>query len=245
MKDFPAAVILILCLLAQGCTSVFVSRSVGDTTPVSFVPLTGSLIERSVGKLRRLAVFPLALEVGPENPKWCLERCAWEGLDSAIEKEVVTCLQDKRGYEIVSLAAGSGGTGPAPVFRPEEVSALTERLAAHARDGDPLRPPAEVAELVKRIGMRAGVDGIMVIQGKAVTLNVIDYLSWFASFSLLIPVSMARIGVNLRADVYETATGRNVWTGELSSGGVPHREEHYGKALCDIMEQAIPRILTK
>jgi hypothetical protein len=246
MRNLPVAVILILCLLlAHGCTSASVSRSVGDTTPISFVPLKGTLIERTVGKLRRLAVLPVSLEVEPKNPKWCLEKCAWEGLDSAIENEVVACLQDKRGYEILSLSAGWDGTGYASLFTPEEVSALTEKLAAHARDGDPLRPPTDVADLVKKIGTRAGIDGIMVIQGKAVTLDVFDYASWFASFSLLIPFSMARAGVTLRADVYETATGRNVWTEELSSRGVPNQNDHYGKMLCDVMEQSIPRILTR
>jgi len=244
MRDFHIVVLLIPCLLlCHGCTTASVSRSVRDTTPVSFTLLKGTLMERSVGKLRRLGVLPVLLDVEPKNPKWCLEKCAWEGLDNVIEKEIVSCLQDRRGYEIIPISAAMNGH--APVFTLKEVSTLTDRLAAHAREGDPQRSPEDVTALVKNIGNRAGIDGIMVIQGEAVTLNAFDYAAWFASFSLLIPVSMLRVGLSLRADVYETATGRNVWTGELSGRGVPNYAEHYGMKLCDVVEPAIPRILTQ
>jgi len=244
MRDFKMILVLILCLLfCHCCTSTSVSRSVEDTTPVSFTILKGTLMKRSVGKLRRLAVLPVLLEVEPKNPKWCLGKCEWEGLDKAIEEEVVSCLQDKRGYEIISVSDDS--KEHAPILTPEEVSALTDKLAAHAQDGNLQRSPEDVSVLLKTIGNRTGLDGIMLIHGKAITLNAFDYVAWYATFSLFIPVSMLRVGVSLKSDVYETAIGRKVWTGELTGRGMPNRDEHYGMKLCDVIEPAIPRILTQ
>ncbi|HOC59624.1 MAG TPA: hypothetical protein PKN70_06730 [Smithellaceae bacterium] len=244
MRIFNIILILILCLLfCHGCTSASVSHSVDDTTPVSFTMLKGALMKRSVGKLRRLVVLPVLLDVEPRNPKWCLGKCEWEGLDKAIEEEVVACLQDKRGYEIIALSASS--KEHTPILTSEEVSMLTDKLVAHAHDDNLQRSPEDIAVLLKAIGNRTGLDGIMLIHGKAVTLNAFDYVAWYATFSLFIPVSILRVGVTLKADIYETSTGRNVWTGELTGGGVPNQAEHYGMKLCDVIESAIPRILTQ
>jgi hypothetical protein len=205
--------------------------------------LKGALMKRSVGKLRRLVVLPVLLDVEPKNSKWCLGKCEWEGLDKAIEEEVVACLQDKRGYEIISISAAS--KEHTPILSPEEVSTLTDKLAAHAHDGNLQRSPEDVSVLLKTIGNRTGLDGIMLIHGEAVTLNAFDYVAWYATFSLFVPVSMLRVGVSLKVDVYETSTGRNVWTGELTGRGMPNQAEHYGMKLCDVIEPAIPRILTQ
>jgi hypothetical protein len=211
--------------------------------PVTYTVLEGARIERSVGRLRRLAVLPVQLQVMPKNPKWCLEKCGWEGLDSSIEIEAITCLRDKRGYEVISLDSLTS-EGAADYFTPEKVSEIAKTFADNARESDPDRPPEEVAILVKELGSRVGLDGILVIQGTATSLSLADWAAAYASFSLSLPLSFLRIGVSLRADVFEAATGRNVWTSRLSSGWEPHATDHYGMVLIDPIEPAIPRVLT-
>jgi hypothetical protein len=243
VRSFRIPILLFLCSLVLGCTSASVSRNSKEVMPVTYTALEDARIERSVGKLRRLAVLPVQLEVSPKDPKLCLEKCGWAGLDGAIEVEAIRCLGEKRGYEVTS--ADSLVSESTASFTSEELSKFAKALADKARESDSDRSPEEVVTLVKEIGSRAGLDGIVVIQGEATSLSVIDFVVMYASFSLSTPLSFMRIGVSLRADVFEVATGRNVWTSTLSSGGEPSAREHYGTVLLDPIEPAIPRVFTR
>lgn len=243
MMVFRTTTVLSLCLLVLGCASAKISRSSKEVMPVSYELLESARIVRSVGKLRRLAALPVQLGVSPENPKGCLGACGWVGLDRLIEEEAILFLRDKRGYEVVALqdAAAGGNAG----FSPEELSQYARMLATNAREGTPDQPPDEVVTLVRRVGERTGVDGLLVIQGKATDMGLAEWGLAYASFSLTLPLSLMRMGVSLRADVFEAKTGRNVWTSTLSSGGVPNASEHYAMLLLGPIEPAVPRVLTK
>jgi hypothetical protein len=243
VRGFRTTALLFLCSLALGCTSASVSRDSKVVMPVTYTVLEGTRMERSVGKLRRLAVLPVQLKVTPKSHKWCLVKCGWGGLDNSIEMEAINCLRDKRGYEVISL--DSPANESAVSFTPEELSRFAKTLADNARAGNPDQPQEEVVTLVKELSGRAGLDGIVVIQGKATSMSLIDWAAGYASFSLSLPLSFVRIGVSLRADVFETATGRNVWTCTLYGGGEPSADEHYGMVLLDPIEPAIPRALTR
>lgn len=243
MRSFRSTTILFLCALLLGsCTSVSVSRDAKEVRPVTYRARDDVRIERSVGKLRRLAVLPVQLDVSPKNPKLCLEKCGWEGLDSAIEMEAIRCLRGKRGYEVVSMdsLAGEGGKP----FTTEELAKFTQSLAHQARESDPDLPSEGIISLVKELGGRAELDGIVVIQGESVSLNIIDFIALYATFTLSSPITFLRIGVSLRADVFEVATGRTVWTSSLTSGGHPNASEGYGTMLLDPIEPALPRLFT-
>ena len=243
MSPVRVTFLLSVCLLIEGCTTASLPRDSKQVTPVTYKAMEDIKIERTVGKLRRLMVLPVQLMVSPEDPKMCLEKCGWEGLSVNIEAEAVTCLREKRGYEVSSGGELLRDNGP--VFTLEELSNYARDLASSAREGDPDKPQPETVRRVRELGKWAGVDGIVVIQGSATSLTLWDLAAGYASFSLSLPLSFLRVGISLRADVYETSTGRAVWTSTLSSGWEPNSQEHYGIVLFERIEPAIPRVFTR
>jgi len=239
MNSLRISVLLFMCFLMLGCTSASVLKSSKMVTPMTYTILEGTKIERSVGKLRRLAVLPVQLSVTPKNPKMCLGPCGWEGLDNVIETGAIKCLRDRRGYEVILMDA------PTAFFTPEEVSEFARTLAKSIRESDPDRLHEEVVSLVKEFGSRAKVDGVVVIQGMATSLSLVDWALGYASFTLSLPLSFLRIGVSLRADIFEVATGHTIWSSVLYGGMEPRASEQYGMVLLDPIEPAIPRVLTK
>lgn len=241
MRIAGLAAILLWSALAWGCASASVTHCAEDVVASTYTVIEGARLERTVGKLRRLAVLPVQLEVSPRDPRWCLAPCGWEGLAPVIESEAVDCLSGKRGYEVLGPGA-LGGAVPGGFSR-EELEALARLLAAAAAGGTGASPD-EAAQRVCDLGRQARLDGVVVVQGRATSLCLADWVAGCASFTLTFPISFLRIGVSLRADIFEAATGRHVWTAKLRRGWAPDAANHYGLELFDLIEPALPRVFT-
>lgn len=239
MRMAGLAAILLGSALAWGCTTASVTHSAEDAAPSTYTLIEGVRLERTVGKLRRLGVLPVQLDVSPRDPRWCLEPCGWEGLAPAIESEAVDCLSGKRGYEV--LGPGALECAVPGGFSREELEALARLLAAAAVEGSGASSD-EAAQRVCNLGRQARLDGVVVVQGRATSLCLADWVAGYASFTLTFPISFLRIGVSLRADIYEAATGRPVWTAKLRQGWEPDTANHYGLTLFDLIEPALPGV---
>jgi hypothetical protein len=259
MKQTILAALAAWATLVIGCASTNVIVSSPTVTPITHRPDDGS-VQRSVGLLRRLAVLPLQLDVTPQNPKRCAGPCDWEELRSGLAHNVVDYLATWRGYEVVTLDP----LVPSRLAVDLTVGELEERVGrlttfADQRSSDP--PSEELAEMVRDLGTRTGVDGIVILHGKTTTLSWMEVAAAFplalSGYGLLaaIPVEMARLGTRLEADIFEVATGRLVWTSVFSAGvdplsSKPGRPTAFDAnaivtKLFDPIEPALPAALTR
>lgn len=259
MKRAILAALAASATLLIGCATTNVLVSSPTVTAITHRPEDQSL-QRSVGLLRRLAVLPLQLEVTPENPKHCMGSCGWEGLWLELPPNVVDYLATWRGYEVVPLDP----MVPSRLAVDLTVGELKERVGrltafANQRSSDP--PSEELAELVRDLGARTGVDGIVIVHGSATALSWMEMAAAFplalSGYGLLaaIPVEMARLGTKLEADIFEVATGRLVWTSVFSVGldplsSKPERSTAFDAdaivtKLFDPIEPALPAALTR
>ncbi|MEI6069293.1 MAG: hypothetical protein WCP96_18310 [Methylococcaceae bacterium] len=127
-----------------------------------------------------------------------------------------------------------------------ELENLTGQLTEYGEDYPKGIPPTTIANIVKKIGNNTKVDGILIIHGSFTELTWIDDLSWFGSFALTIPISMARIGIRLKSEIYEVATGKLVWAATVKVGGQPSvgfYNHNPVTGLFDYIEPAVPKVL--
>jgi hypothetical protein len=118
-------------------------------------------------------------------------------------------------------------------------------LARFAAERSAAPAPAPLATRVRELATAAQADGVVIVHGRATTLTWLDGAAWLATFALAIPVSMARIGTRLEADVFEAATGRLVWASRIRSWGAPGSERpQLARSLFDPIEPALPAVLS-
>lgn len=224
------------------CSSTTVTTK-SDVTPITYKGIDGNL-ERSVGKLRRLAILPLQVKVSPEDQRLCIDPCDWDLLLKNIAKDSYDYLQEKRGYEVISLD---------PRVSPPDIEGISsdqsEKIAKviiqHAASlTEEANSQPEIETLIRDFGKRLKVDGIVVIKGSATDLTLIDGASWYLTFALSIPISMARIGLRLEARIYETTTGKFVWGCKIYRGGSPFASSFSGSDLFGTIEPAVPEVMT-
>jgi hypothetical protein len=245
MKQTILAAVSVLVTFLVGCASTNVVVSSPTVTAITHRPEDQSL-QRSVGLLRRLAILPLQLDVTPQNPERCALPCNWGAWRSGLVYNSVDYLSTRRGYEVVTL-----DPHVAVDLTDGELQERVSRLATFAsrRSTDP--PPEELADMVRDLGTRAGVDGIVILHGNTTTLTRMEVVAAFplalSGYGLLaaIPVEMARLGTKLEADIFEVATGRLVWASVFSAHGKPSVPSAAVAALFDPIEPALPAVLTR
>jgi hypothetical protein len=219
-------------LLAAACAGDGVDRAARDVRPLSHRPLASGL-ERSVGLLRRLVLLPVRLDFSPQDPGWCMDPCDAEALRAGIAESVRHELGDRRGYELAPLEPSGA------------LDADVAALASFAAERPDAAPPSALAARVRELASAAHADGVVIVHGRATTLTWLDGAAWLATFSLAIPVSMARIGTRLEADVFEAASGRLVWASRIRSWGAPGTERTpLARSLFDPIEPALPAVLS-
>ena len=227
-----------LALVAALCACAQAHVRIGERVlePSTYRPIP-SRLERSVGLLRRLALPPLQLETSPVDPRYCLDACDSAGFGADLTSEAQRVLTDWRGYEVVRV-----DPVPESRLRPDD-------LASWARSASGDDPPEPLRALVQRIGGSARCDGVIVLQTELVYLTWLDAAAWYATLTFAIPISMARIGTRLEADVFDARTGRRVWSSHLRAGGSPDTQLSHADdlvdALLDPLELALPRVLTR
>lgn len=212
------------------CAHAEVRSNARDVQPTSYRPIPNHL-QRSVGLLRRLAFPPLQVDASPADPRYCLDVCDSAAFGAELGAEARRVLADWRGYEVV---------------RTPDLPPLGE-LAVWARSADGDEPPESLRALVQRLGAEQGCDGVVLIQTELTYLTWLDAAAWYATLTFAIPVSMARIGTRLEADVFEARSGRRVWSSRLRAGGAPGSELSHPRDLAEELlnplELALPRVL--
>ena len=96
---------LLALLLLVGCTYARVDVHEPDVTPVSYQPRAGARLERSIGRLRRLALVVAPFEASPADPRWCLDPCDAAVYTRDAQVHALALLEDWRGYEVVTPPA--------------------------------------------------------------------------------------------------------------------------------------------
>jgi hypothetical protein len=224
-----AGALLAACALACAPS---VQQPATDLAPLSYREVPNRL-GRSVGLLRRMCLAQTRLEASPADPRWCMDRCDTPGYAAQLEHGALRFLEDWRGYEVVRVTA-----------EPDELAALV-RWASGSKTAE---PPESLRSSVRELGRGTECDAVVALHGKLVYLTYLDGAAWFASFALAIPLSMARIGTRVEADVFEVRTGRLAWSSRLYEGGSPgaelSRPLELAKKLFEPIELALPRVLT-
>lgn len=205
---------LLLFLFCQGCSSHFwqVSR---DITPISYQAAEEG-VKRTVGKLRRLVILPVRYErnrvIFEGNPTEGQKK----GTARTVLLKVKEHLVDWKGYEVVLLEMYEDiypeKLGLTPDAVAKDIAALTD-WARSAADGQP--PPPEISAMAAEIGRPLNCDGVLVIQGHSRFCNA-GYIATLLTASLAWPVWWACNDYEIRADLFEVATGRIVWRSMVS-----------------------------
>jgi hypothetical protein len=177
MKQRILAAVSVFATFLVGCATTNVVVSSPTVTAITHRPEDQSL-QRSVGLLRRLAILPLQLDFTPQNPERCALPCNWEGWRRGLANNVMDYLSTRRGYEVVTLDP----LAPSHVavdLTDGELQERVSRLAIFAsrRSTDP--PPEELAVMVRDLGTRAGVDGIVILHGSTTTLTWMEVAAAF------------------------------------------------------------------
>jgi hypothetical protein len=107
--------------LLVGCAHAHVEVQERDVAPVSYEPLAGATLERTTGRLRRLAVVMVPFEASPHDPRWCMDPCDVAAYGHEVEARGLALLEDWRGYELVRLDVP-------PTFDRENLAALGRTL---------------------------------------------------------------------------------------------------------------------
>ena len=239
----------VLGMTLMGCASSSIITSSPTVTPITHRPEEHSL-QRSVGLLRRLAVLPADIDFTPQNPKRCLDPCNWEQLRQGLAPSVVDYLSTSRGYEAVVLDP-SAPSNASVDLTDDDLQEGVARLAAFARERSSDAPPEELAKMIQELGMKAGVDGIVVVHGSATVPSwwdvaiMIPLAASGYGFLAAFPVEMARLGIKMEADIFEAATGRMVWSAVFSSGRMDIPAGVIATKLFDPIEPALPAVLTR
>ncbi len=249
MAQCLGAMVLVLC---SACSSrVWQYR--GDITPTSYQRIDGR-IERSVGKLRRLAVAPIRFqnvldiwEGWPTEPRKVEQQAEVTG---RVMSATLSWLS-ARGYEAAPLDLHEVLYLEKLGLTPERVTEQLDTLVAWMRSSDDgAQPPESTAEIVRRLGRPLNVDGIVVVEGIRRPPNITATLAVLTA-SLSWPLVFFEGKVEMRADIYEVATGKVVWRGKAREfygasvfksqglvGSVPAR-------LFGELEHAVPRVLVE
>jgi hypothetical protein len=229
-----------------GCvTSTNIAVSEKEVAPRTYLP-EPTTIERSVGMLRRLVVLPIVLQASPEDPKLCVDPCDWPGFRRGLATSAVLYLARERGYEVSSVdpdVESHASIG----LEPPALAEAARRLADFARGRPAGSPSAELAALVKSIGVQADVDGVVVLHGSVTVVTWLDWAVIYGSFGMAAPIVL-RATASFEADVFEAAPGRLVWAGTYSKVlgvGMAPAPAEIVTDLFDPIEPALPAIFTR
>lgn len=218
---------LAVALALGACATTHTTQEGREAEPITYRAAPDAL-GRTVGNLRRLLVLPLQLDASPERDK-CLEPCDPDALREAIQRQAERYLVDWKGYEVLAPGAGHAA----------QAAALREALKRGDAQGQ-----ASAAALVRELGRAAEVDGVVLVEGSARFLSKAETASWYYTFALSIPFSMARLGSRLEARIFSTATGELVWGSGLRVGGSPEAfHGDYGEGLFSPIERALPEVM--
>jgi len=220
-------------LLCAGCSHMVWATS-SEIAPSSYV-VRDLPIERQVGRLRRLALMPVAFKFERGHDHSTTNEAGEAKYRREISEYARAFLVDWRGYEVETV-----GDCPADDMR---------ELAAWASSSDnDATPPDERIRLVSAVGLQYRTDGVMVIQGHLKILSNPGLVIIIATCGLAWPIVLpADSDAGIRADLFEVSSARIVWRDESRDWiGDPNGRNPSLLIECVLapLEHAVPKVLT-
>jgi hypothetical protein len=237
-------------LLLAGCGGR-VWQAPEPMTPVSYQHID-QRVDRSVGRLRRLALPPVHVDVTLPLFDGAFSKTRSAAAGAAVARiwgsETARVLEVK-GYEVVQLDLYEDMAEAKLGVSWEQAVAHLDELATWARtsaDGEP--PPERVTAALTAVVRRLGVDGLVIVQGSRRAANVSTVLTILTA-SATWPLMFAEGRETFRADIFEVATGRIVWRGtawhHLGTPGGQSVPLVTPTQVFEMLEPAIPKVLTE
>ena len=198
-----------------------------ETTPISYQP-SQTPIERTVGKLRRLAIAPVNYDC-VKFLRYCPSEAVEENLKGTLLAESIILLIDWKGYDVVPIDPNINFLADHLKTSAEQITQDLGVLGHWAMksfdDIDGSRP--EVPKIVSAIGRALNVDGLVFV-------HAIDSPNPFRDSEL-------------GAVIYEVSSGRIVWSkrGILLEMLNAHDPRQMTGALFGTLEHAVPKILAE
>lgn len=215
MKHVFRYMALLVFLSCHGCSSHFWQES-RNITPVSYQAAEAG-VTQTVGRLRRLVILPLRYERNHAIFESSLTEGQKRKIARAVLVKTTEHLANLKGYEVITLEMYEDiypeKLGLTPETVAKDVAALTD-WARSSADGQP--PPPEASAMAAAIGQPLHSDGLLIIQGHSRFCNS-GYIATVLTASLAFPVLLACNDYEIRADLFEVATGRIVWRSMISS----------------------------
>jgi len=217
-----------------GCT--YHSESKEPVAPVTY---EGTQYRKasSVGHLRRLAIMPV--EIKPYKGKYSSTKDQ-EAAELSYENACIKFLTEKKGYEIVAVrdAEEKWRSELLSDSRYSSIRDLYQKWHQEIGKGD-------ATSVIQKIGRALNADGVLVVRLKE--RKPWGGLDGILNIALMdIPLFYRLISPDIGAWIYETATGRLVWSEEHSIfGGDPSKVSNSLISLFAELENAVPRQLIK
>jgi hypothetical protein len=243
-----------LLFALSACSTTTVSQDSTEITAITDNRPNAS-VERSVGKLRRLAIAPVGYKVIEGSFVALFGGTTNENnFKKALLSETMSLLNDWKGYEAVPIDLYEDVLREKLNPSDEQIQKHMDVLADWAKEStNGEDPPEEIADLVSRIGLALNVDGLLFIQGFNKPPNYTMALTILTA-SLAWPLLSLEADNELRADIYEVSSGKIVWSRKVSITPIlldqPTQYEianpkHWARLLFEPLEYAIPKVLVE
>ncbi len=181
-----------------------------EITPISY-RVSELQSGKSVGKLRRLAILPIVFD-------WNYNIV--EGRPSEVDENLYKrallyrakyILRGQKGYEVIEPEIYEDVYAEKLGISEDEMGDINNGLTAWAKTSENgALPPESIRSMVSKLGRSLNADGLLVIQGHSHFCNA-GFVMTVLTASLAFPVLMICNDYELRADVFEVASGRIVW----------------------------------
>lgn len=225
---------LIAVAICSACTSTDLWTAKRDVVPVTY-EIGKDPVKRSVGRLRRLVVLPIALE--DRNPDGLSEQFYPDDWVTQTKAMLLVAtsgfLVERLGYEVTALDRLNKSSFTESTNR--AIAVLTS-WSATAPDG--ASSPPDVKAAVAALGAAFRADGVLVIQGYIKKASAEAFMAVFLTAGMAWPLLYADHQKELHADIYEVASGQMVWR---------HKQEgdFADEGLLTPLEPALPAIFER
>lgn len=225
--------LILVFLMISGCTYDFTIKEA--VTPVTY----NSTIERasnSIGRLRRLALMPITLETYEGRYS---SKKDYEDSVQYYTRECARYLHIDKGYSVI-VVSEPDGTWKRSMFIYRESHKVTEWSHQWSQELE----ESHSASIVNEIGLALHADGLLVVK-------IAERKPWSAAGGLLniallnIPLFYNIARPDMGAWIYETSSGKLVWSEEHSTFSDGENRPFYINDLFRDLDNAVPIQLTK
>ena len=211
--------------------------------------------ERSVGRLRRLAIAPIRYKSTDDSIVAFLGMTIdVNSFKPALLSETMVLLNDWKGYEAVPIDPYEDVLREKLNLSDEQIQKHLDVLSDWAKESTKgATPQQEIADLVSSIGVALNVDGLLFIQGFHKPPSY-TYALTILTGSLAWPLLSLEADNELRADIYEVSSGKIAWSRKVSITPImldhPTMDKvrdpkHWSRLLFEPLENAIPKVLVE